>query len=361
MGFLGFNWRSLHFKIVLSSVLIEAIMLSALVWNSTRIAEERLIIQAQYWLEGIAPVLNAAIAPALFREDSASLKELLDNIIAQGEISYAAIYDAQNGQIYATDTRPISPQINPPLSFTAHIQQMGLKVPYLIQIPIASDGYQLGRLEMKYNTQFIQDASEDIRDQGILIAILEISISILLLVLLGVAITQKLYLLTRAAQQMSQGDLSVRANIPGQDEVSSTANAFNKMATVISEKTQDLERAIKEQRNSQARLHAIVENAGDAIMTIDEHGIITSFNTAAIHLFDYQNQEVLGENIAFLMPKAQRDEYNLYLKQQLDTALEQGKGKEIKIQHKDTHLIPVWVSIGIFNALGKNNFSGHFS
>src|SRR5215468_5218161 len=50
-------------------------------------------------------------------------------------------------------------------------------------------------------------------------------------------------------------------------------------------------------RDSEARTHAILQTAVDGIITIDERGIVESFNLAAECLFGYTADEVIGQNI----------------------------------------------------------------
>ncbi len=54
-------------------------------------------------------------------------------------------------------------------------------------------------------------------------------------------------------------------------------------------------------REREARIRAIVETAADGIMTIDEEGLIQSFNSAAERMFDYQANDVIGQHIRLLM------------------------------------------------------------
>ncbi len=64
---------------------------------------------------------------------------------------------------------------------------------------------------------------------------------------------------------------------------------------------------------SEARLAAIVETAVDAIITIDDRGIVWSFNPAAEKLFGYTSDEILGRSISMLMPSPDREQHNQYL------------------------------------------------
>jgi two-component system sensor kinase FixL len=54
----------------------------------------------------------------------------------------------------------------------------------------------------------------------------------------------------------------------------------------------------------EARLHATVEGAHDAIVTMDERGVIQSLNPAALRMFGYAAEEALGQPIDLLIPSA---------------------------------------------------------
>ena len=56
-------------------------------------------------------------------------------------------------------------------------------------------------------------------------------------------------------------------------------------------------------REAEARIRAVVDHVVDGIITVDEHGMIESFNPAAEKIFGYRASEVLGKNVNFLMPE----------------------------------------------------------
>jgi PAS domain S-box-containing protein len=74
----------------------------------------------------------------------------------------------------------------------------------------------------------------------------------------------------------------------------------NRDITVIEE----AEQAVAE---AAAHLNAIVETAVDGIITIDERGIIESFNPAAEKIFGYSAGDISGREIALLMPELALD------------------------------------------------------
>lgn len=71
----------------------------------------------------------------------------------------------------------------------------------------------------------------------------------------------------------------------------------------------------------EARLReSILSNIVDAIITIDESGLITSFNPAASRMFQWPAEDVLGQNIKRLMPEPYRSEHDGYLRRHLTQA-----------------------------------------
>ncbi len=66
-------------------------------------------------------------------------------------------------------------------------------------------------------------------------------------------------------------------------------------------------------RIAEKQVRDIVENAGDAIIMIDEHGVVEAFNAAAESLFGHDAGEVIGQNVKMLMPEPYRSEHDGHL------------------------------------------------
>jgi len=98
---------------------------------------------------------------------------------------------------------------------------------------------------------------------------------------------------------------------------------------------------------SEERTAAIVRNAVDGIFTIDEMGIVLSVNPAAIKLFGYQEDEILGQNIKLLMPTGHREQHDQYLKNYKETRNKKiiGIGREVEGQHKNGRRFPIDLAV----------------
>jgi two-component system sensor kinase FixL len=91
-----------------------------------------------------------------------------------------------------------------------------------------------------------------------------------------------------------------------------------------------------------ALLKAIIENAIDGILTIDDHGKVESINPAACKLFQYTPEEVIGNNVSMLMPPPDRDQHDEYLHRYQRTGVPHiiGIGREVTGLKKDGTRFP---------------------
>jgi PAS domain S-box-containing protein len=112
--------------------------------------------------------------------------------------------------------------------------------------------------------------------------------------------------------------------------------------------------------DSEERLHAIVDTAADAIITIDQRGTIESLNPAAEKLFGYQSNELLGTNVNRLMPRPFHAEHDGYLRNYLRTGIARiiGIGREVTGLRKDRTTFPMNLSVSEVRVRGRRLFTG---
>ncbi|MFK7933440.1 MAG: PAS domain S-box protein [Saprospiraceae bacterium] len=109
------------------------------------------------------------------------------------------------------------------------------------------------------------------------------------------------------------------------------------------------------------RLKAVFTAVIDGIITMDESGIIDMINPAAAHLFGYEPEEVIGQNVKMLMPSPYRAEHDGYIKKYLDTGQRQiiGIGREVRGKKKDGTIFPMRLSVGeVKMEAGRRIFTG---
>jgi two-component system sensor kinase FixL len=97
-----------------------------------------------------------------------------------------------------------------------------------------------------------------------------------------------------------------------------------------------------------AELDALLDAAVDAMVVIDERGVILMFNAAAERMFECREADVLGENVTVLMAEPHRSSHGDYMRHYLDTGEARviGLGREVQGQRTSGELFPVALSVG---------------
>ncbi len=114
------------------------------------------------------------------------------------------------------------------------------------------------------------------------------------------------------------------------------------------------------QRQTAERLQAVIDNAHDAIITIDARGCIETFNKAATRIFGYEGAEVLGRNVNMLMPPPYKEAHDGYLHSYVTTGVAKiiGTGREVEARRKDGTVFPIDLSVAEMNVGGRRGFIG---
>ncbi|PQO25647.1 hypothetical protein C5Y96_22770 [Blastopirellula marina] len=109
----------------------------------------------------------------------------------------------------------------------------------------------------------------------------------------------------------------------------------------------DKKRSARQLNERELFLRAILQTATDAIVTIDQGGIITGVNPATSRMFGYTEDELLGANVTILMPEPFREEHNDYLSRYLQSGEARviGIGREIVARRKDGTSFPVHLAV----------------
>ncbi|MCB1757313.1 MAG: PAS domain S-box protein [Gammaproteobacteria bacterium] len=111
---------------------------------------------------------------------------------------------------------------------------------------------------------------------------------------------------------------------------------------------------------NQSHLKAVMDTVLDGLIIIDERGLIQSFNPAAIKIFGYELDEVMGQNVKMLMPSSYRDEHDSYLENYHQTGTKKiiGIGREVEAKRKNGSIFPLWLGINEMSIDGKQMFVG---
>jgi PAS domain S-box-containing protein len=113
-------------------------------------------------------------------------------------------------------------------------------------------------------------------------------------------------------------------------------------------------------REQVERMRGVLETAGDAIITIDEGGVIESVNPAAERMFDYRAADMLGQNIKLLMPEDEQARHDNHLHHYLKTgeARIMGKPQRLQARRRDGSVLPIMLNVSEVRLPERRIFTG---
>ncbi len=194
-------------------------------------------------------------------------------------------------------------------------------------------------------------------------AILQIVVGLLL----AFSFTRRVRRVVEASQKLARGDLAVRVRVRGRDEIAHLGSQFNVMAASLTEisltlrdqltltewQRDKVEREVAERRRievdlrrEEAIIRAVLDNAGDGIITIDERGVVLSFNSAAARMFHRTIEDAVGQHVSVLMPATDRcphDDVACYLQECLGIVL--GAPRDVEAVDADGAKFPAEIVI----------------
>ena len=129
---------------------------------------------------------------------------------------------------------------------------------------------------------------------------------------------------------------------------------------LVGRDTTEITAAMRAVAAREHRIRAIMDTVLDAIVTIDDEGIIVSANLSVERIFGYSLPELVGANVAMLMPEPDASRHDGYIQRFMagggGTII--GTGREVMARRKDGSLIPVHLSVSELRLDKRRLFTG---
>ncbi|MDH4230122.1 MAG: PAS domain S-box protein [Nitrospirota bacterium] len=113
-------------------------------------------------------------------------------------------------------------------------------------------------------------------------------------------------------------------------------------------------------RDSEERHRSVLNTMVDAVVVIDEQGLIRQFNPGAERIFGYRVDEVMGRNLKILMPEPYQSEHDGYLERYRRTGEARilGIGREVVALRKNGETFPADLSVAAMDLGGERLYTG---
>lgn len=232
---------------------------------------------------------------------------------------------------------------------------------------------------------------------GLVLLVLTLFTALLGAVLFHRRVVNPLKQLNQSALDISAGNLDQRVALIGWDEMRQLAQTFNVMVEQLNASDQERNKAEKNllQLNQELEnrvaartvdlqlanislalkeeeMRSVVEHMVDCVVTTDERGTILSANPVMEKLFGYSHDEMIGENIAIIVPEPDRSKHVGYMENYCRTGHGQeyvgrpylsgshgiGLGREVEGVCKSGEQIELYLAVSEYFVGSKRHFTG---
>ena len=354
---------SFRLKTIVGIAVIEAIALSLLIWTSLnflKTSNEKALMERA---STTAVMLATMTTDAVLSFDLASLESFIEELLKNPGVVYGRIISTSEGLLAEGGDREVLAR---PFAADADFRSIVDNV-YDVESKIILEGNTYGVVQVGLSIKALQSLFGAARNRITVLALAEMALTAFFSLILGLWLTRQLGSLAEGSRQISAGNLGYQISIRGSDELAQTAGTFNQMSLDLQQSYRQVSDALEEARRtggelalSEAKMRAVLDGAVDGIITIDDNGIIESFNPAAEKIFGYSSQEVIGKNVNLLVPEPYKKRHDDYIRSYLKTGNAKilGIGREVEGERKNGELFPLELGISEIKIEQKRLFTG---
>ncbi len=163
---------------------------------------------------------------------------------------------------------------------------------------------------------------------GFRVMLISSGLTLVLLLILGywlsLSFTKPILKLAHVAQQVADGDLSVRSNLTHQDEIGQLGRAFDQATTTITD-------LLHQRARTAGELHAILQSLADGVLAVDKDEQIVMVNPTAATLLGQQPNDLLAQPLNKL-----KDVEDPVLSSGLEQVIDQLRSEIVDPDHAET-------------------------
>ena len=125
-------------------------------------------------------------------------------------------------------------------------------------------------------------------------------------------------------------------------------------------KPQSTTRELAQSLSDDQAFASIFDTIVDAVIIIDQQGIVCGANPATTTVLGYPLDELIGQNVSKVMPEPYRSEHDQYLQKYRETGKAEiiGIGRRVEAVHKNGNVIPIDLAVSEFQFKENRYFTG---
>jgi PAS domain S-box-containing protein len=207
----------------------------------------------------------------------------------------------------------------------------------------------------KQEYRYHQNRYQTIRNIFIALIIIVLALAVLISAGFTRSVFKPLEKAVKIARGVAAGDFTQQIHVRSTDEIGQLMQALKEM-------NDSLVKTFGQLRDSEMHVRAMLNNLIEGIISINEYGVIGTFNSAAERIFGYTEAEVLDKNVSMLMPAPYRDAHNGYLDRYLHTGEKNiiGISREVVGLRKDGTTFPMELAVIETRQGERHIFTGSF-
>jgi len=295
---MSFKWKT-----ILGIATIELFFLSLLVWQAARFIQDLGETDIAQRASDTVTLATSVLLDSLISYDLATIAEQIQQLGALDGVTYVVLEG--HGKTLATS----GDYPNPEPSSEDSIAQVKDGT-YDIVHGLEAAGQTLGQIKMGFSLKELYSVTRTAKTRLYLIAFLELLLVGVCSWLFARFLTSRILMLEKASATLQAGGAVSPIPVVGNDEISSTIKAFNKMSAALLEREQGLKtvnRRLEEandQLNEREReVWSLFNAAPDGIAVLDREGKISFANEKLIRLLGAGSVAVIGRALGdFIKP-----------------------------------------------------------
>lgn len=286
------------------TLLIEGCVIILLLFTGiVTTMREKSTLESELSKRGLALISDIAMSVErpFLNEELPTLRRFVNRSMEQEYVLYIVILDAGRKVVMHSDLSEVGKTYSDSLTIASfespkpgyidvHVSE-NEEMHFDMYAPIQVSGIRLGTVRLGYSRMAIEQEMADALRQIVAIGLITTILGGIAAYLIATLIAGPIKKITHATENVAKGNLDDKLVLDRSDEIGVLAAAFNRM-------TEDLQRTTV----SRDYVDSIIRSMNDTLVVVGPDAVIRSVNRAACELLEYEQDELIGENINIILP-----------------------------------------------------------